>query len=355
MMLKYSVLEKNLYEKLQTAIVDVTPGVVVRAYQGGRIICDISVGQIYAYYDLASLTKIIFTTQAIMQAYDQGMLRLDQTVSDYLPWFPHGSITVAQLLTHSSGLSWWKPFYEKINVALSRDERRLQLIDQLKVIELEKHDKCVYSDVGFLVLGFILEKIYDKSLLDIWQTLKNHFYLGTTLEFNVENQAPFKTHLYAPTEECPRRKKLIQAEVHDENAWALGGVSTHAGLFGSIDDISWYALSLRSQLLGIARYTIRQKTTQLFTKRAVPEGFGDWALGYMLPSPGSASCGPYFSLSSIGHTGFTGTSIWYDSKLDLIVNVLSNRVLYGRDIKSFATLRPQIHSWIVEAYRKSGL
>jgi CubicO group peptidase (beta-lactamase class C family) len=164
-----------------------------------------------------------------------------------------------------------------------------------------------------------------------------------------------KLSLYAPTEECPVRRKLVQGEVHDLNAWALGGVSTHAGLFGSIDDVGWFSLHLRSHLLGIARYSIRQKTAQLFAKRALPEGHGDWAMGYMMPTPGAASCGTYFSLDSIGHTGFTGTSVWYDPKMDLSVCILSNRVLYGADNKAFGKLRPEIHNWIVENYRRSGL
>jgi CubicO group peptidase (beta-lactamase class C family) len=191
--------------------------------------------------------------------------------------------------------------------------------------------------------------------LDVWNDVKNRFYQGTTLEFHPHNKTTVKTSLFAPTEECPVRRKLIQGEVHDLNCWSLGGVSTHAGLFGSIDDVGWFSLHLRSHLLGIARYNIRQKTAQLFAKRALPEGKGDWAMGYMMPTPGSASCGNYFSLDSIGHTGFTGTSVWYDPKMDMSVIILSNRVLYGSDNKAFGKLRPDIHNWIVENYRRSGL
>jgi len=228
------------------------------------------------------------------------------------------------------------------------EKRREQLRDIIKGLKIEKTETAVYSDVGFLVLSHLLEVLFEKPLLDVWSVIKNKFYAGTTLEFHADNHTATKLSLFAPTEECPVRKKLVQGEVHDLNCWALGGVSTHAGLFGSIDDLGWYSLHLRSQLLGIARYSIRQKTAQLFAKRALPEGKGDWAMGYMMPTPGSASCGSYFSLDSIGHTGFTGTSIWYDAKMDLSVNILSIGVLYGPDSKALSDMRGEMHNWSVD-------
>lgn len=353
--MKFSVLEKNIIKNLEDRIRDTTPGVMVRAYQGGRIICDVAVGNTYAYYDLASLTKVIFTTQAMLASYEAGKWTFDSKVSEFLPWFPHKETKLTELLTHSSGLAWWLPLYQEINIQLSEEKRREQLKEILQNLKIEKQDMAVYSDVGFLVLGFVLEKIYDRNLLEIWNDVKTRFYQGTTLEFHPHNQSTVKTSLFAPTEECPVRRKLIQGEVHDLNCWSLGGVSTHAGLFGSIDDVGWFSLHLRSHLLGIARYSIRQKTAQVFAKRALPEGHGDWAMGYMMPTPGSASCGSYFSLESIGHTGFTGTSVWYDPKMDMSVIILSNRVLYGSENKAFGKLRPEIHNWIVENYRRSGL
>lgn len=353
--MKYSVLEKNLKRQLEESIRDVTPGVMVRAYQGGRIICDVAVGNTYPYYDLASLTKIIFTVQGMMYAFELGKWNLQTKVSEILSWFPHSETKITELLTHTSGLPWWTPLYQEINTSVPLEQRREQLQRMLQHMKLEKHENAVYSDVGFLVLGFILESFFDKPLLDVWSEIKEKFYLGTTLEFHPNNECPSKLQLFAPTEECPVRKKLVQGEVHDLNCWSLGGVSTHAGLFGSIDDVGWYSLHLRSHLLGIARYSIRQKTAQLFSRRALPEERGDWALGFMVPTAGASSCGTYFSLESIGHTGFTGTSVWYDPRMDLSVAILSNRVLYGADNKAFAKLRPEIHNWIVENFRRSGV
>jgi CubicO group peptidase (beta-lactamase class C family) len=353
--MKYSVLERNLMDHLKTRITDTTPGVVVRGYQGGRIVCDVSVGQTYAYYDLASLTKVIFTVQAMMAAYEQGKWDLDSRVQEFLPWFPHSSIRVQDLLTHSSGLVWWMPFYKELDLSLNLPERREKLREMISKLEVADTANSVYSDVGFMVLGFLAEEFHQQDLLTIWTNVKEKFYAGTTLEFHPDNKPKHRLSLYAPTEECPWRKKLLVGEVHDENCWALGGVSTHAGLFGSVDDVSWALLNIRSQLLGIARYSVKQKTAKLFASRARPQGMGDWAMGYMMPTPGAASCGSHFSLNSIGHTGFTGTSMWYDPKSDFGIVILSNRVLYGRDNKSFARLRPDIHNWIVEGFRKSAV
>ena len=210
----------------------------------------------------------------------------------------------------------------------------------------------MYSDVGFITLGHALEMMFCRPLIETWNEVKELFYPKSTLNFHPHNVPVFKPSLYAPTERSEWRKKTIQGEVHDDNAWAFGGVSTHAGLFGSIDDLSTAGLFIRGQLHGLAKTAIKQKTAKLFAGRARPEGKGDWALGYMMPTPGSASCGSMFSTNSIGHTGFTGTSLWFDPQEDLFVSILSNRVFLGRDNKTFAGLRPKIHNWIMEAIRR---
>ena len=351
--MRHNSIERALIEKLQTAIQDVTPGVVVRAYHHGRMICDIQVGQTYPIYDLASLTKVIFTQQTIMRAYDQGLWNLETKVKDLVPDFAFPDIKVTELLTHTSGLEWWKPFYKDIKLSDTWQAKRQWLFKEINKSELKPNGKAVYSDLGFMTLGFVLEALYKKDLIQIWQDSKNDFYPTTSLDFHVNNLPLNDVSQYAPTEECPFRKKVMRGEVHDENTWALGGVSTHAGLFGSIDDVAAFGLNLRSQLHGIARYKIKQKTAQLFAARAIDQEVGDWALGYMMPSIENASCGPHFSLHSIGHTGFTGTSFWYDPRQDLLVVALSNRVNYGRDNRKYVSLRPQIHSWIYEAIKRT--
>ncbi len=362
--MKQTVLEKNLIEKLKIAIQDVTPGVVVRAYQTGRLICDIQVGQTHPYYDLASLTKVFFTQQTMMQAFDKGLWSMDgekSKVKDFLPDFFNSEITIQSLITHSSGLDWWKPFYKDLvpQVSHAQDWNLDWQLQRTKMYSLlNKPDsykptgKSVYSDLGFILLGFILEKMYQKNLYEIWCETKASYYPDSTVDFNLNNKPLFDVASYAPTEECAVRKQVLRGIVHDENTWALGGISTHAGLFGSIDDLSAMALNTRSQLMGIAKYKIRQKTAQLFAMRSVPTEVGDWAMGYMMPSVENPSCGPHFSIHSIGHTGFTGTSFWYDPRNDLLVLALSNRVNYGRDNRRFVSLRPQIHTWIFESLKR---
>lgn len=351
--MRHNSIERALIEKLQIAIQDVTPGVVVRAYHHGRMICDIQVGQTFPIYDLASLTKVIFTQQSMMRAYDQGLWNLETKVKDILPDFAFAQMKVTELLTHTSGLEWWRPFYKDIRLNDSWQTKRLWLFKEINNTELKPTGKAVYSDLGFMTLGFILEAFYKKDLLQVWQEAKNDFYPTTSLDFHVDNVPLNDISHYAPTEECPFRHKVMRGEVHDENTWALGGVSSHAGLFGSIDDVSAFGLNLRSQLHGIARYKIKQKTAQLFAARAIDQEVGDWAMGYMMPSIENASCGPHFSIHSIGHTGFTGTSFWYDPRQDLLVLALSNRVNYGRENRAYVQLRPQIHSWIYEAIKRT--
>jgi CubicO group peptidase (beta-lactamase class C family) len=162
------------------------------------------------------------------------------------------------------------------------------------------------------------------------------------------NQPQFAKARYAPTEFDRIRGGIMQGEVHDENAWSLRGVAPHAGLFGTIDDLSEFGLAVRKALAG-KRSFVSEKTAHRFSRRSVPRSRGDWALGWMMPSRPQSSCGQYFSSRSIGHTGFTGTSLWYDPKRDLLVTILSNRVYPTRENREFVSLRPMLHNFVVES------
>jgi CubicO group peptidase (beta-lactamase class C family) len=141
----------------------------------------------------------------------------------------------------------------------------------------------------------------------------------------------------------------MRGQVHDENTWSLKGVAPHAGLFGTLDDLSKWGLLLRSAMRGKnSKHFASSPTVKLFTHRAISRTRGDWALGFMLPGKDTPSAGPHFSAQSVGHTGFTGTSIWYDPKRDLLVTIVSNRVHPTRENKEYITLRPRLHSLIVE-------
>lgn len=352
--MRQSLLEQRLFKRIEAALPGVAPGVQLQVHQQGRKVVDIAVGDTFPYYDFASLTKIIFTVPAMMLAYEEGLWNFDTTIKYCWPEFPHPQVRLSQCLTHSSGAPWWYHFYKELDLQSDEAERRRWVKEKIATLEWQPQDVSVYSDVGIISLGFCLENLFQRNLAEIWKLLKERLFTGlATLDFHYSNSMSEPQRFYAPTERCPWRGRLIQGEVHDENCWAMGGVSTHAGLFGSIDDLSWYGLFLRSQLLGHSRTLIKSKTVKTFANRARPLGKGDWAMGFMMPTPGGASCGEHFSPYAIGHTGFTGTSLWYDPTADLVVAILSNRVLLGRELDSFAKiLRPSIHNWVVEELRR---
>jgi CubicO group peptidase (beta-lactamase class C family) len=140
----------------------------------------------------------------------------------------------------------------------------------------------------------------------------------------------------------------MQGEVHDENTWALGGVAPHSGLFGNMEDLSKWILRLREIYLGKKKSKfISQETAQIFFKRAISQEVGDFALGFMMKSAANSTAGTLLSKETVGHTGFTGTSFWFDTTNDLVVNILSNRVFYGRQKgDDFRKLRSAIHDLV---------
>lgn len=339
-------LKKELNQWLEPFWQTATPGLALEVYSKGKNVFSYQGGQTYPYYDLASLTKVLFTTPAMMMAYQQKLWTLDSLVQEYLPWWPHPQTKIIHLLSHTSGLIWWKPFYEGLVKISGLQDRWGLLKEELKNANLELTSKAVYSDVGFLTLAFILESLWSMPLLKIWELWQNENVKNTSLHWIAldplrEPVRRFPLNHYAPTEVCPWRGRRIQGEVHDENAWSLGGVSTHAGLFGSVKDVSNVFLFYRQAYLNESHPW--HPTLKLFTQRQIPEASGDWALGFMMPTVGGSSSGHFFSPQSIGHTGFTGTSVWWDPERDFIVALLSNRLFYGRSQREFAKLRPLLH------------
>ena len=153
-------------------------------------------------------------------AFEEKKWDLDTKLSAVLPWFPSKKTRVQDLLTHSSGLPWWVPFYKDIKTDVSVPERWKQLQSMIIGQEIEIKEVSTYSDVGILTLAFALEALYQKPLPEVWNDTKEKFYSGTTLNFHPGNLAAYRKNLYAPTEECPWRLRVLQGEVHDENAFA---------------------------------------------------------------------------------------------------------------------------------------
>jgi len=359
-----SALERKFLKKIGDEYKKAAPGLKVQAYHKGKKILDVALGKTHEIYDWASLTKIVFTTSALMVCFDEGKWLLNDRIHRWVHWFPAESTwQMRDLLTHSAGLTWWYPFYKqlakKTNSRTSPEDawemfegilkRRIRADFKKKGAQSLKRQalQSVYSDLDFFVLGFALEAMAETNLYSVWTNLRERLNLHAT-DFHRNNRVPRGHRDVAPTEKCAWRGKVLKGEVHDQNTWALRGVAPHAGLFGPIEDLSRWGLLLRASLLGGKKGFVSQKTARLFTKRAIPRFRGDWALGFMMPSKGTSSCGSLFSADSVGHTGFTGTSLWYDPKKDLLVTILSNRVHPTVANTEIRNLRPLIHTWIVE-------
>ncbi|MCB0378273.1 MAG: serine hydrolase [Bdellovibrionales bacterium] len=340
-------LEKQLQQKtLESGNFDFQ-GFCLQAFRQGKKICDLRQGKTYEFYDIASLTKIVFTTSVFIKLVEDGELTLKTSVKKLLPWYKYPGVKIGELLNHSAGNEWWQAFYKDIDPKLSIEERYTQLQIFIRSAPIKRRRKTVYSDIDFYLLGAILEKIFNKPLLWIWKDYKSTLMPRSEFHFNDNNRSERPLKMYAPTEICPWRNKVMRGEVHDENAWAMGGVAPHAGLFGRIEDLSSWGLELRKMWLGKSSF-VKASSLRPFVSRSLPTSRGDWGYGFMIPSPKSSSAGSLLSKKSFGHTGFTGTSLWYDPTRDLLVCLLSNRVHPSRKNQGFIRLRPQLHDWIVQ-------
>ena len=269
-------------------------------------------------YDLASLTKVVGTTTAIMILFDQGKLKLDEPVSTYLPEFSGGAkddITLRLLLEHRSGLPAARELWRS---AWSPEDARRMVINTS--LEYAPGTGMIYSDIGADILGFVVESVSGQKL-DAF--LHDHVFEPLGME-----ETTFRPHWslrdrIAPTELSPPRGYPLRGEVHDENAFALGGVAGHAGLFSTAADLAVFAQMMLNggELNGVR--IIADSTVALFSART--EEKGTRGLGWDTCG-GEASCGKYLGARAFGHTGFTGTSLWIDPQRDLFVILLTNRV-----------------------------
>lgn len=341
--------EKALFRRIAREVPDlaaITPGVVIDVHERGRRRGVLRLGETYDFYDLASLTKIIFTASSAMDYFAHHPRELRQPVRERLPWWK-ASTTPFQLLTHTGGLDWWKPYYKMLSGPNTPDCRWTQLKKRLARNQPSRRQTALYSDLDLWMLGAFLEAARGHSLLAMWQDVHARLELGEIF-FHPNNKPKYARRRYAPTESCPWRHKMLQGEVHDDNTWALGGVAPHAGLFANVEAVSDWGLKLRRAVIEGDERFFNARVARQFTRRQLPRAKGDWGLGFMKPSRPRSSCGRYFSLRSFGHTGFTGTSLWIDPVADRLVVILSNRVHPTRDNPRFAELRPRLHDWICQ-------
>jgi CubicO group peptidase (beta-lactamase class C family) len=336
------------------------PGAVLAiAYPGGRYIH--ATGQIGAdepeptsgatIYDLASVTKVVGLTTALMFAVQDGLVELDAPVARYVPAFAGSGkdgVTVRMLLTHSSGLPAWRPLFREI----SNRDAAFALADSTP-LEAPPGTRETYSDLGAIVLTQVVEAAYHERLDSL---LERRLFqpLGMTSTRYLP-PSEWRDRI-APTELDPWRGRVLRGEVHDENAAIMGGVSGHAGLFASANDLLTFAewmleqsvgrsggqVVSHSSLIGPSNGpTVRPSVLREFTRRQTVVPGSTRALGWDTPSPGSSS-GALLSPSSFGHTGFTGTSLWIDPERGVAIILLSNRVNPTRDNPRWAPIRGRI-------------
>jgi CubicO group peptidase (beta-lactamase class C family) len=298
-------------------------------------------------FDLASVTKAVATTTIAMLLYERGLLDLGAPVFESLPEFLSGAtsgrkserrtITVRHLLTHSSGLPAYLKFFES-----TRTREDLFRAVQATSLGAPPGIQAEYSDIGFILLGRILERIAREPLDSFCH---REIFAPLNMQQTMFNP-PLDLRVAIPPTEDDRtfRLRIIEGEVNDENAFVMGGVSGHAGLFAPAIDVARFA---ECMLRGGAPI-LQPTTVELFTRREVLPVGTSRALGWDTPSPPSSS-GKYFSTRSFGHLGYTGTSLWIDPERQLSVTLLTNRTWPDRGSQQIKIVRPLIHDAIVEA------
>jgi CubicO group peptidase (beta-lactamase class C family) len=294
-------------------------------------------------FDLASLTKVVATTTMAMILYERGLLELDAPVVGTIPDFraksdPRRSgVTFRMLLTHSSGL----PAYEKLFLkARTRDELLHSAFTT--PLSADPGSRAEYSDIGFIILGAALERIAQEPLDRFCQ--REVFGPLSMSHTTFNPPAEMRDQIPPTADDRSCRQRVIQGEVQDENASALGGVAAHAGLFSTAEDLARFAHAM----LNGGHPLLRPETIALFTRRQAAPAGTSRALGWDTPSSPSQS-GKYFGPSSFGHLGYTGASLWIDPARQLSVTLLTNRTWPDCANQALKQIRPKFHDAVMEA------
>lgn len=330
--------------------------IIYEKYYGGFTYDDNSEGVTEnAVYDIASLTKVIATTSAVMKLYEKGQIDLDDKVSKYLPDFAANgkeNITVRNLLLHNSGLKAWIPFNQFCST-------RKEVIDAIMNVGLEYETGAsfVYSDLNFIVLGLLMEKISGSTLAEYcYKEIFEPLRMESTFFTPSDNK-----HIVPTEYDETWRKRLLKGEVHDESAFLMGGISGNAGLFSNARNI----YTLVRALLNNGKYynpysrglkeesLFKEETVSLFTSKYVTDVYQNTrALGWDTKQEPigkyRSACGELISENCFGHTGYTGTSVWCDKDSKIIIVFLTNRVYPSRGNDGIREIRPELHNLIIK-------
>ena len=317
-------------------------------------------------FDLASLTKPLATATSVMLLVRDGAVGLDDPVSKHLPSFAErdkDAVTVRHLLTHSSGLKPLRKFYDEL---LDRERKKGErwigspaakefVVERVMRSGLvhEPGKAAVYGDLDFIALGALVESVSRRSLGEFCQErIFGPLEMNDTFFVRLgDSEAGLPDALrrrIAATENCAWRNRVLWGEVHDPNASVMGGAAGHAGLFSSADDVMKFALTLLDVWHGRSDVWPRELLREFTTRQGLPEG-SDWALGWDTPTQGASSSGRYFARDSVGHLGFTGTSLWIDLEAEAVVILLTNRCHQVAKFSRFE-LRPIVYDLVREAF-----
>jgi serine-type D-Ala-D-Ala carboxypeptidase len=356
---------------------EVIPGATLVVRRGGDIAYEHAFGfraltperspmRLETVFDLSSLTKPLATTFAAMSLVRDNKLRLDDRVTRFFHNFgTHGKgpVTFRHLLAHCSGMAAWRPFYQKV-AEIDRGGKVNFMASQgaKEFVYEEIHrdkpaapaaSRAIYSDLNFMLLGETVEQISGVGLNRFCREklyrplgLRSTDYIDISL-VRTRRLEPVP-EMFAPTSVCTLRKRLLVGEVDDENAFAMGGVAGHAGLFAAVKEVDRIVRELLDVYAGRSDF-LPQRIVREFWKRDETVKGSTWALGWDTPSTEYSSSGHHFSPSAVGHLGFTGTSIWIEPEKDIAISLLTNRVHPRRDNQGIRDFRPKIHDLIMEA------
>lgn len=353
---------KPVYDLLDRAVADgAFPGGVVAVghndqlavHAFGKLSVDAKAGAVKAdtMYDMASVTKVVVTTTAVMMLVDEDRLSLDTPVVRYLPeWAAAAksdpnpawrqSVTVRNLMLHDSGLPAHRDFFL---TAKGYDAMLAKVMAEPLI--REPGTQVEYSDLGMILVGEIVQRLTGQRLDEF---AKQHIFSPLGMANSMFSPPKSLRARIAPTEfDSTFRKRLVWGEVHDENSWAMGGVAGHAGLFSTASDIAAFAQMMLNGGIYAQHRLLDRSTIRAFTT-AQQIGGSSRAVGWDVPTPPS-SAGQYYTPKSFGHTGFTGTSIWIDPERDLFVILLTNRVNPTRANEKIRQVRPALHDAVFQA------
>jgi beta-N-acetylhexosaminidase len=349
----FDAIEKAIAEKAfpgATLAVGYRGKVSVRAF--GKLSYDAkaTATNLNTMYDIASLTKVVATTTLVAKLAEGDFavpLDLDAKIERYLPEWENGPnaewrhrVTVRHLLTHTSGLPAFKEYWR---TSKGKQDTLARIFAE--PLEYEPGTKEIYSDLGIILMAEIVERLTGRKLDDL---AKSSIFSPLGMKDTMYRPPKKLWPQIAPTEiDNQLRHRLVQGEVHDENAFAIGGVSGHAGIFSTAPDLAAFCQMLLNGGVYAHQRILRRATIAQFTAPQQLSG-GARTLGWAVPTEGGSS-GHYFSAHSFGHTGFTGTSIWIDPDRQLFVVLLTNRVHPTRENTKIQQVRPALHDAVMQA------